>query len=149
MAEEEGEREMGTIIAENILITEHDKERLEQLLTDPAEVLEGDWRYAATLAEELEGAHVVTPDSTPGDLVTMNSTVRVRDLETEEESVYTLAYPHQADATRGRISVLAPIGTALLGYREGDIVEWQVPARLKRLQIVEVIFQPEGAARNQ
>ena len=79
----------------------------------------------------------------------MNSTVRVRDLDTEEESVYTLAYPHQADATRGRISVLAPIGTALLGYREGDIVEWQVPARLKRLQIVEVIFQPEGAARNQ
>ncbi len=140
---------MGTIVTGSILITEQDKAKLECLLTSPVGVAPGDWRYVTTLAEELERAQVLSHDTTPRDLVTMNSTVRVRDLDTEEESIYTLVYPHQADATRGRISVLAPIGTALLGYREGEIVEWQVPSRLKRLQVVEVIFQPEDAARKQ
>jgi regulator of nucleoside diphosphate kinase len=138
---------MGAILTGNILITEQDKQKLERLLTSPVGVFVEDMRYATPLTEELERARVVGPDDTPADLVTMNSTVRVRDLDTEQESVYTLSYPHQADVARGRISVLAPIGTALLGYREGDIVEWQVPARLKRLQIVEVIFQPDSDGR--
>lgn len=136
---------MDAIVTGSILITAHDKEKLERLLTAPVEACTGDLAYVATLSEELERAQVVSPDATPGDLVRMNSTVRVKDLDTGQESVYTLVYPHQADISRGRVSILAPIGTALLGYREGDIVEWRVPARLKRLQVVEVMSQPENA----
>lgn len=135
---------MGATVVGSILITE---QKLDRLLASPVGVYVEDMRYAAPLSEEIERACVISPEATPDDLVTMNSTVRVHDLDTDQEHVYTITYPHQANAALGRISVLAPIGTPLLGYRAGDIVEWQVPSRLKRLQIVEVITQPERAAR--
>jgi len=76
----------------------------------------------------------------------MQSTVRVRDVDTGKTVVYTLAFPAEADIDKNRISVLAPIGTALIGYRAGDRVEWPTPGGVKRLQIEEVIFQPEAVA---
>ena len=74
----------------------------------------------------------------PEDVVTMNSTVRVRDLETGEVDTYTLVYPHEADIEENKLSVLAPVGTALLGYRAGDVVEWPVPAGITRFRVEEV-----------
>jgi regulator of nucleoside diphosphate kinase len=62
-----------------------------------------------------------------------------------EEQVYTLVFPRDADTATGKISVLAPIGTAILGYRVGDMIEWQVPAGKRKLKIEEVIYQPEAA----
>ncbi len=75
----------------------------------------------------------------------MNSKVRLRDMDTRKEAIYTLVYPAHADAAHNKISVLAPIGTAPIGYRVGDIITWEVPAGLKRLKVVEVIYQPEAA----
>ena len=75
----------------------------------------------------------------------MNSTVRLRDLETGEEETYTLVYPDEADIGENKLSVLAPVGTALLGYRAGDVVEWPVPAGVRRFRIEEVVSQPRGA----
>jgi len=75
----------------------------------------------------------------------MKSRVRVLDLDDICELEYTIVYPHEADYANGKISVLAPIGTALLGYREGDTVEWQVPGGRRRLKIDAVIYQPEAS----
>lgn len=90
------------------------------------------------LAGELDRAEVVPEKALPADVVAMHSTVRLTDLDTEAEHVYTVVYPHEADADRGMISVLAPVGTAVLGYRIGDVVEWQVPAGVRRFRIDEV-----------
>ena len=87
------------------------------------------------LEQELDRAEIVPEEALPADVVAMYSTVRLVDLDTDREHVYTVVYPHEADADRGRISVLAPIGTAVLGYRIGDVVEWEVPAGTRRFRI--------------
>ena len=79
------------------------------------------------------------------DVVTMHSTVRVRDVDSGTSMVYTLVFPVEADIEQQRISVLAPIGTALLGFRTADIFEWKTPGGTRRLQIEEVLLQPEAA----
>jgi regulator of nucleoside diphosphate kinase len=101
--------------------------------------------HLAALEAELGRARVVSADKVPPDVVTMNSVVRLRDLDTDETEVYGLVYPEDADIALDRISVLAPIGTAILGYRIGDVIEWPVPAGLRRLQVEEVLYQPERA----
>ena len=98
----------------------------------PAENLEA-------LERELSRATVVDPSEIPAEVVTMNASVLFRDLDSDEIEQYTLVYPSKADVRRDRISVLAPIGTALLGYRVGDIVEWRVPSGKRRFEIVDVV----------
>jgi regulator of nucleoside diphosphate kinase len=90
------------------------------------------------LKSELERARVVLAEETPVDVVTMHSQVRVLDLETGEQSNYTLVFPVEADVSAKRISVLAPLGTALLGFREGDTLEWMMPGGMRRLRIERV-----------
>jgi len=97
------------------------------------------------LQQELERARVVAPEEVPPDVVTMNSKARVRDVATNEEMTYTLVFPEQADIEQGKISVVAPIGTAMLGQRVEDEFEWQVPAGPVRLRVEEVLYQPEAA----
>lgn len=109
-----------------------------------------DWRIPSEHVHALEGelarAALVPLDDLPPDAVAMHSTVWFRDLDTDEEESYTLVYPSEADVTCDRISVLAPIGTALLGFRVGDTVKWRVPLGTRRLQITKVV-QPEMALR--
>ena len=93
----------------------------------------------------MERAEVVAPRDVPTDAVTMNSTVRLRDLGSGKELTYTLVFPNEADVDQGKISILAPIGTAMIGYREGDVIEWEVPSGLRRLKVEEVLYQPEAA----
>jgi regulator of nucleoside diphosphate kinase len=59
--------------------------------------------------------------------------------------IYSLVFPNEADADEGRISILAPVGTAMIGYRVGDVIEWQVPSGLRRLKVEEIIYQPEAS----
>ena len=128
----------------SIIITEFDLERLNKLLA----AADRDCRkkkYLEDLENELCRGKVVAPQDVPADVVTMNSRVRLRDLDTGEEEVYSLVFPDNADISQNRISILAPIGTALIGYRVGDIIEWEVPAGLSRLQIEEILYQPEAA----
>jgi regulator of nucleoside diphosphate kinase len=136
----------GEIMGERtIYVTEFDLKRLSSLLNGALSWDEKERDYLTRLEEELEWAQVVSPQEIPGDVVTMNSQARVRDLNSNEEMVFTLVFPAEADYERGRLSVLAPIGTALLGYRAGDIVEWEVPAGVRRLKIEQVLYQPEAA----
>ena len=107
---------------------------------DPARRAKG-----AVLEAELDRAHVVSPQEIPGDVVTMNSAVLVKDLDTGAEMALTLVFPSDAGLELGKISILAPVGTALLGYRVGDTIEWKVPGRIRRLRIERMIYQPEAA----
>ena len=132
-------------IRNKIYITEFDVKRLKGLI----KFAEERWdkrvlRYLRELDEELDRADVVKPEEIPTDVITMNSTFRVLDLDSEEELVYTLVFPANANSANGKISILAPVGTAMLGYRVGDTVGWEVPAGLKRLKVEEVVYQPEA-----
>jgi regulator of nucleoside diphosphate kinase len=88
---------------------------------------------------------VINDDNIDENVITMNSTVGVKDLDSKKEYDYTIVYPEYADSSKNKISVLAPVGTALLGYKVGDIVEWKVPAGKRRFLIQEILFQPEAA----
>ena len=99
-----------------------------------------------TVNDKQPRAEVIATRDLSPDVVTMHSTVRVRDLDSGTSVVYTLVFPVDADIEKKRISVLAPIGTALIGYRAGDVLEWATPGGTKRLHIQEVLFQPEAAA---
>ena len=125
-----------------IFIAEDDRARLDDLIRHALDGQMHQIGNLAALAGELRRARVVPRSQVPADVVTMHSTVRVRDLETGEEEAYTLVFPHEADIETGKLSVLAPVGTALLGYRAGDMVEWPVPAGVARLRIEEVAARP-------
>ena len=130
-----------------IFITTTDAERLRNLIQDMKNPNEHERIYLKLLTEELLRAEVVEPQKIPRDIVTMNSLVKFRDMETREVYMHSIVYPANSDFEKGRISVLAPIGMALLGYRVGDVVEWPVPAGMRRLKVEEVLFQPEAAGQ--
>lgn len=75
----------------------------------------------------------------------MHSQVRIRDLGTDETETFTLVYPDEADIEQGKVSVLAPIGTALLGTHVGQVIEFGVPAGIRQLEVVQILYQPEAA----
>ncbi len=124
-----------------IYITEADMKRLRPLI----EGMKNSRDDLRGLQAELEHARVVTPADVPPDVITMNSKARLRDLDTGEEMIFTLAFPGNASIEHDRISVVAPIGTAMLGHRIGDEFEWEVPAGSVRLRVEEVLYQPEAA----
>ncbi len=126
-----------------ILLTAEDYTRLRGLLTSRvAHYVSGSERLA-DLREELGRAKVVDSKEVPDNVVTMNSIISFRDLDTDEVETFTLVYPGDANIAEGKLSVLAPIGTAILGYRVGDIIRWGVPAGWRRLRIERLIYQPE------
>ena len=128
-------------------MTRPDSERLNLLVATVRGRRRWEELHLRALAEELDGAEVVEPERVPPDVVTMHSRVRILDLVSGEEATYELCYPTEASLEAGRLSVLAPIGTALLGYREGDVVEWPVPGGVRVLKIDALLHQPEAAAR--
>jgi regulator of nucleoside diphosphate kinase len=97
------------------------------------------------LETELNRSICVAADKVPPDVITMHSKAHLTDLTTGEELIYTLVFPNEADIRQDKISVLAPIGTAMLGYQVGDSFEWPVPDGMRRLQIKGVLYQPEAA----
>lgn len=127
-----------------IYITEFDLHRLERLFARTA----GGGRdldYLESLEEEIGRCEIVGPREIPPDVVTINSQVRLRDLDADREMTVTLVFPDQADLEQGRLSVVSPIGTAILGYSVGDVVEWQVRSGTKKIRIEEILYQPEAA----
>jgi regulator of nucleoside diphosphate kinase len=132
-----------------IFITTKDAEKLRKLIR---EAYHSEYRgsdYLKELAEEMEKASVVNPNQIPADVITLNSTARLVDQETNEEMVYTLVFPEDADISQGKISVLAPIGTAMLGYKTGDVFEWDTPGGKRTILVKEILYQPESAGDEQ
>ncbi len=129
----------------DIYITDFDLKRLMELLRVGGTSRVKDGEYFHSLEQELNRAHTVEPHEIPQAVVTMNSMVRLKEVQSGEEQVYTLVFPTDADIGKNKISVLAPIGTAMLGYRVGDTIEWPVPVGMKTLRVEEILYQPEAA----
>lgn len=129
---------------DRIYITEDDARKLRRLIAGRRGGRSSDLEYLDMLEQELDRAEEVEEAAIPGGVVTMNSEVRLKDLDSGETRVYRLIFPTQA-RTENTVSVLAPIGTAMLGYRVGDVIEWRVPKGLRRLKVLEVTAQPETA----
>ncbi|TLD41076.1 MAG: Regulator of nucleoside diphosphate kinase [Candidatus Jettenia ecosi] len=128
-----------------IFITKFDKDRLDELI-EVAETFGSHSRQdLQDLQKELERARIISSKEVPSNVVTMNSRVLLHDTDTSEEMTYTLVFPKDADVESGLISVLAPIGTAILGYREGDNIEWKVPSGRRSISIKKILYQPEAA----
>ncbi|MFW6253987.1 MAG: nucleoside diphosphate kinase regulator [Chitinivibrionales bacterium] len=131
-------------MARTIYISEFDLKRLNSLIDDYLSTGKNK-QQLLELRNELNRAEVVAPKDMPSDVITMNSTVRLRDLDDDEILDYTLVFPSNADISKNRISILAPIGTALIGFRKGDTIEWNVPGGTAHLIVEEIIYQPESA----
>lgn len=129
----------------SLLLSRLDVERIEELLEQPQ------FRGLDTgaLRGELERAEVAEPAAMPGDVITMNSVacVRVDDAELgSHERELALVYPRDADGSAHKVSILAPVGSALLGLRTGDSIDWPMPGgRTARLEVLAIRYQPEAA----
>jgi regulator of nucleoside diphosphate kinase len=128
-----------------IVMTDQDRARLAKMMRAMRTPGDPYRQYLRQLEAQIGRAKAVTPDQLPADVVTMNSRVRVRDLDSDEISEFTLVYHLNGSAREDCVSILAPLGTALLGTREGDEVEWPVPAGVRRLRVEQTVYQPEAA----
>jgi regulator of nucleoside diphosphate kinase len=132
-------------ISKEIFITNLDKQKLQRLIALEEEFQPRSKEYLDDLTYELERAVVTQPQDIPNDVITMHSQVVLKDLENDEDLVYTLVYPDEANIAEDKISVLAPIGTAILGYRVGDVLDWKIPSGTLRLKVDKILFQPESS----
>src|SRR5699024_4700050 len=124
-----------------IVITERDYERIDALLAETGETVPG----MKELRAELERAHVVDAEDVPSNVVTMNSTVAFENADTGKRFELTLVYPRDIDGSPGKVSILAPVGSALLGLSTGQTIQWQVPGgSALTLRVLEVRDQPEA-----
>jgi regulator of nucleoside diphosphate kinase len=128
----------------NIVITAADHAELEKVITFTGKVSERARAELHALERELKRAELVTAEAIPSDVITMNSRAELLDLDTNERMQFTLVLPRDAKIDEGKISVLAPLGTAMLGYRVGDEFEWHVPYGVRRLKVTNVYFQPQA-----
>ena len=123
----------------DIIITNIDRQRLLPVLdvhdTAASEMLE----------TELHRATIVDQRAIPADVVTMNSEVTYEDCATSARRTVRIVYPKDANVVHGRVSVLAPIGSALLGLRVGQTIDWALPSGTKRIRVLEIAYQPEAS----
>ncbi len=129
----------------SLYITHYDLERLREVIAGFKPRNEFEEENLDMLLHDLERAHVVAPSEIPANVVTMNSKLYLRDIDSMEEMMFTLVFPKDADLSKDKISVLAPIGSSVLGYKTGDVIQWKMPNRVRNLKIETVIYQPEAA----
>lgn len=132
-----------TMTDRKIFITENDMWRLNRSFQITTALVGRNRQHFENLQEKLDRAEIVEPKKIPEDVITMNSQIRLRNLDTGEEMTYWLVFPDKTNVSPNALSVLAPMGTALLGYKEGDMIELDVPGGTKKLLVLEVIYQPE------
>ncbi len=122
-----------------IYITKTDEEKLRDLISKSQYSEYRGSPYLKMLAGELDKAQVVDSREIPPDVITLNSTVQLIDLESNDEMIYTLVFPEEANVSEGKISVLAPIGTGMLGYRVGDTFEWDTPGGKRSIRVDKIL----------
>ena len=126
-----------------IIVSNRDFNRLEQLLDSP-----GLRRHPAAVAlmDELNRADVLPPEQMPEGVVTMHSTVECEDELSGDHHSLTLVYPNEANVDKGHVSILAPVGSALLGLSLGQSIDWSAPdGRKLRVRVTKISYQPEAS----
>lgn len=131
--------------SKKIFITDNDMHRLEELLEVASAVNVRDNKHLVELAKELEKAEVVESTEIPANVITMNSVVLLKDLESGEERQFTLVFPRQANIDLNKVSILAPVGTAMIGCRLGHVISWNAPAGVRKMRVEKILYQPEAA----
>ncbi len=125
------------------VVSRDDHDRLRRLIVTERSTAGAPLPEVFALEVALDRAVIVEPARVPADVVTMQSTVRLRDLDDGELETFTLAYPGDRDLRGLRLSVLTPLGAALLGARVGDVVSARYG--LSRVEVQDVVYQPERA----
>jgi len=127
-----------------IIITEPDRVKLQKLISDILQTEVDGTDHVRALDAEMRRAAVLPSGQVPSDVITMHSKV-VLSFGDGEDEIYTLVYPDEANLAENMVSVLSPVGTAILGYRAGDVVDWEVPDGTVAIHVKEVVYQPEAA----
>lgn len=128
---------------DKIYITEIDRDRLLKIIRQEIHFGEDSGNTIEDLEREINRAIVVDPYQLPDNVITMNSRA-VLNLDGDDMEV-SLVYPEDADFARNKLSIFSPVGTAILGYSEGDIIKWEVPSGIMEIQIGKILYQPEAA----
>jgi len=128
----------------NIQITESDYVRLCGLVNSERNLKTEELKNLSFLGAEIKRAERVSAEQIAPDFVTMNTQMEIVDLDTGKPMVVKLVYPKDADFRIGNISVLSPLGAALLGYQAGSVISFEVPKGIKRMEIRRVLYQPEA-----
>jgi regulator of nucleoside diphosphate kinase len=131
----------------SIHVTNQDLQRLRRVIGSAARTSTLDQQHLEMLSAELDRAVITDDNDIPPDVIRMHTHVRVRDSSSPHTEDYTLVYPWEADVHLNLLSVLAPLGTALLGFREGDHIEWQLPGGVRELIVEKILGQLDVPTR--
>lgn len=129
----------------SIMLTQTDYERLKGVLQTYGGTATNEKKSIHSLRVDIERAKKVASEKIPAQVVTMNSKIRVRNVSNNKMIDMTLVYPNDADVKQQKVSVLAPVGAAVLGYSIGDTITWQMPTGTSELKIEEIYYQPEAS----
>ncbi|MCB2288568.1 GreA/GreB family elongation factor [Clostridium sp. CS001] len=127
-------------MSRKIYITDSDKNKLLEVINKYEDLKNR--QNIKNLEAEINRADVTSPEEVPGNVITMNTKVML--LMGDDEEVVSLVYPSEADISNNKISILSPVGTAILGYSEGSIIEWEVPNGVVQIEVKKILFQPEA-----
>lgn len=128
-----------------IYITQSDADKIRGLLREAENTLYRGSQYIQQLKQEIDRAIIVQPRDITPDVITLNSSAMLLDIESGERMELTVVFPEHADVGRGKISVFAPVGAAMLGYKVGDVFEWETPDGNRKLRVEKIIEQPEAS----
>jgi len=126
-----------------IYITQHDLQRLKKLLNDLSKESNHQDFSVQELKDEMNRALVVSPKEVPENVITMNSRVLMRDVESGNDMTLWLVFPDKVDAVKNPVSILSPLGTAMIGYKVGDVFTWESPTGKKQIEVLDILYQPE------
>jgi len=129
--------------AKDIYITQHDHKRLIKLLNDiPQESHHQDFSVQ-DLINEMNRAIIISPKEVPENVITMNSRVLLRVVESGKDMTLWLVFPDKMDAVKNPVSILSPLGTAMIGYKVGDVFMWESPTGMQQVEVLDILYQPE------
>ena len=128
-----------------LILNRLDQVRIQKCIEDAKNVKSITASESDILMKELNSAEILDPEKIPSTVVTMNSIVSISFLNTNKQVQFQIVYPKEANLKDNKISIFSPIATALIGYQEGDEVEWIVPAGLTKIKIDKIIYQPEAS----
>ena len=121
-----------------IFMVEDDINAIKKLTADNGSVYGSNRKYFEQLIKEVSRAKVIKKEQAPDGLVRLGSMVEIIDEQSAEKTVFKLVLPQEASPDDDKVSILAPIGTAVIGYRQNDVIEWKVPLGIRRIKLSKV-----------